>query len=106
MTLPEASRKAIHIIRNNPDMGHLYQKAVRSHGEGELHCAVLDLMVEALNQDKTREEVFATRDSLLSFCCGFWVQYLLTEVAGLQRRHLKDIANKVFRTSDHPRVLH
>lgn len=96
LTLPEACRQAVEIVCRNRDVDRLYSKAIRSIGEGELLTGIMDMAADAVQDENLREEVFASNESMLSFLCGVWMQFLLTEIAGIKTEKLRSLAQMVF----------
>ena len=103
--LSDASRRAAEILGESEEMTDLYGEAVRRFGEGELRMEVLEIISRSLGDEKLRDEVCATDENMLSFCCGVWVQFLLTEIAGVKREKLRSMARKVFREKSRKRPL-
>ncbi|WP_448383408.1 hypothetical protein [Desulfosoma sp.] len=106
MTLVEACRFSATILQRNPELAAIYRNAVRRYGEGELFCALMDLIARAYEEGKLEEEVFKNPQSLLSFCCGAWIQFLLVEVAGMKKADLHAVARKIFKETHSNRSLH
>lgn len=105
-SLIEANRKAVEVLQRNREMGYLYAKAVRRYGEGELQLKILDFITQAFQQGKLEESVFSSWDSMLSLACGVWIQFLLVDVAGLQKEELNALAKKLFEEVRHQKGLH
>lgn len=106
LTLTEACRQAAGIVSQAHEMEHLYQKAVRSLGEGELLTGILNLATDAMQDEGLRDEVFVSDESLLSFLCGVWIQYLLIEIAGVKKEKLRSLAQEVFKETQKTAYLH
>ena len=107
LTLINASRKAEEILQRNKDMCRLYKQAIRQFGEGELRTAVLDLMLDlVISKENISKEIFTNKGSLLSFCCGAWIQFLLVEVAGISKDQLRELAKRVFPQNENPKLVH
>lgn len=106
LSLIQACRQAVQIVVQAEDMERLYRKAVRSVGEGELRTGILNMATEAIEDESLREEVFVSDESMLSFFCGIWVQYLLIEIAGVQKEKLRSLAEQVFLDSQKDVSLH
>jgi hypothetical protein len=102
----EACEKAREIVCRSPEMGHLYGRALQYHGEGELGTGILSLAFEAVQDENLRNEVFASEEGMLSFFCGIWIQFLLTEIGGLNGEDLRTLAMKVFREVHGGHALH
>ncbi|MBP8646520.1 MAG: hypothetical protein KBH99_10435 [Syntrophobacteraceae bacterium] len=92
LTLSDACDQAIRLVAQTSEMERLYQQAVASVGEGALRTGILNLAVEALEDEELQKEILTNNESLLSFFCGIWIQYLLVEIAGLTRDKLKVLA--------------
>lgn len=106
LTLIEACDKAVDIISQTSEMNRLYQKAIRCLGEGQLRSDVLNLAIEAIEDRALEEEVFSNNDSMVSFCCGVWMQFLLVEVAGVKKDKLKSLAQKAFDCTIEGKCIH
>lgn len=92
LTLSDACDQAIQLVAQTSEMERLYRRAVASVGEGALRTGILNLAVEALEDEDLQKEILISDESLLSFFCGIWIQYLLVEIAGLTRDKLKVLA--------------
>lgn len=106
MTLLQACRDSAKILQRNPELAAMYRDAVRRYGEGELFLALMDLMAKAYEDGALEEAVFKNPQSLLSFCCGAWIQFLLVEVAGMKKADLHAVARKIFKETHSNRSLH
>ena len=106
MTLTEACRQAAEIISQATEMEQLYRRAVRCMGEGELLTGILSMAADAIQDDGLRDEVFVSDESVLSFLCGIWIQYLLIEIAGVKKERLRSLAHKVFKDTQRETLLH
>lgn len=106
MTLLQACRDSAKILQRNPELSAIYRDAVRRYGEGELHLTLMDLMTKAYEEGALEEAVFKNPQSLLSFCCGAWIQFLLVEVAGVKKADLHAVARKIFKETHSNRSLH
>ena len=95
ITVIEASRQAAEIIFDNKDLNGLYVKAVRLLGEGELHQTMLQRIVDAVEIRNIGGEVFSSGTHLFSFCCGMWIQFLLTEIAGVNKESLREVVIRI-----------
>lgn len=102
----EACERARAIISDSPDMERLYGRAVQFHGEGELRHGIMALASDLLQDEEIRDEVFLSNNGLLSFFCGIWIQFLLTEIAGLRKADLRTIAMKVLAGAHGRNPLH
>ena len=106
LTLTEACRQAAEIVSQAREMEHLYNRAVRYMGKGELLTGILDMAADAIQDEGLRDEVFVSDESLLSFLCGIWIQYLLIEIAGVKKEKLRSLAQQVFRDTQKDTSLH
>jgi len=106
LNLIEGCDRAVDIVSRASEMERLYQKALRAFGAGELRNGILDLAVEAFRDEELQQEVFSGDESMLSFFCGIWIQFLLTEIAGVKRDKLQALAKKVFREIQDKQPLH
>jgi len=102
----EVCEKARGIVSRSPEMGHLYGRALQYYGEGELGTGILSLAFEAVQDEDLRNEVFTSEEGMLSFFCGIWIQFLLTEIAGLNGEDLRTLAMKVFKDVHGRHALH
>jgi len=96
LNLIEACEKAAEIVSHAHEMDRLYHRAVQCLGEGELRMGILSMAAEAVEDESLRDEVFISDDSMLSFLCGIWIQFLLIEIAGVKKEKLRALAQKVF----------
>jgi len=106
MTLIEACDRACTIVIQAQEMDRLYRKGIQDLGEGRLRNGVISLATEAIRDDNLREEVFVSNENVVSFLCGVWVQFLLVEVAGLQKDKLKELSRKAFGESLEKKLIH
>ncbi|MFZ0945438.1 MAG: hypothetical protein WB930_11390 [Syntrophobacteraceae bacterium] len=106
MNLIEACDKAFGIIVQAQEMDTLYRKGLKCIGEGKLRNGVMSLAAEAVCDENLSLEVFVSDENLVSFLCGAWIQFLLTEVAGLKKDKLKDLAREAFGENIEGRLLH
>ncbi len=106
LNLIEACDRAVHIISNAQDMERLYKRAIQCLGAGELRLGILNMASEAIEDEALREEVFVSDESILSFLCGIWIQFLLTEIAGVKKEKLNSLAENLCGTLNHKRHLH
>lgn len=106
MTLLQACRDSAKILQSNPELSAIYRDAVRRYGEGELYLTLMDLMTKAYEEGALEEAVFKNPQSLVSFCCGAWIQFLLVEVAGVKKADLHAVARKIFKETQSNRSLH
>ena len=106
LNLVEASRRALDIVIKARDLEQLYRQALRYTGRGELRTRILELALQAMEEDKLKEQIFSSDDSLLSFLCGIWIQFLLIEIAGVKKENLRALAKKVFMEIQEKQSLH
>ncbi len=106
LNLIEACDKAMAIVSRIHELNQLYSEAVQSVGEGELRAGILELALEALRDEQLKTEVFASSESMLSFFCGIWIQFLLIEIAGIRKDELRTLAAKAFREIHAKQPLH
>lgn len=95
LNLIQACEKAAKIVTEANEMELLYRRAVRSVGEGELRTGILNMATEAMSDEALKDEVFVSDDSILSFFCGVWLQYLLIEIAGVKKEKLQTLAERI-----------
>ena len=67
---------------------------------------VMSLAAEVFHDDKLSEEVFISDESMVSFLCGVWIQFLLVEVAGVDKGKLKTFTQKAFEEEPGKKLLH
>jgi len=101
-----ACEKAREIVSRSNEMSHLHGLAIQYYGEGELRTGIMSLAFEAVQDENLRDEVFANEEKMLSFFCGIWIQFLLTEIAGLNGEDLRILAMKVFKDVHGRHALH
>lgn len=106
LTLIEACDRASEIVCQANDMERLYRKAVRYMGHGEVRTGILNMAVEAIEDEVLRTEAFAADDGMLSFFCGIWIQFLLVEIAGIEKEKLKTLAQRVLNDIRTGKALH
>lgn len=106
ITLVEACRQAAEIISQVGHIGPLYKRAVRSIGEGELRNGILDMALEAIQDESLCREVMISRENMLSFLCGVWIQYLLVEIAGVKKEKLRTLAEQIYRDNQENASFH
>jgi hypothetical protein len=102
----EACDKAREIVSRGHEMDHLYRRALQHYGEGELRAGILSLALEAIEDQNLKDEVFVNDEGMLSFFCGLWLQFLLTEIGGVKKEDLRSMALTAFKDISGPRVLH
>jgi hypothetical protein len=106
LNIIEACDKAERIVYKAKEIERLHRKAIRYLGVGALRTSVLNMAVEALEEEELKKEVFINNESLLSFFCGVWIQFLLIEIAGVKREKLQAIAQRVFEGIQEEKSLH
>jgi hypothetical protein len=106
LTLIEASRLAIRTLLGNQEMEQLYRQAVQRFGEGELQTGILNLVTEAIQDNELQQEIFANDQSMLSFFCGVWIQFLLVEIAGVTKEKLRTLAKKIYDETNRNAPVH
>jgi hypothetical protein len=106
LNLLEACDKALCIVAQAREMDQLYRKAVQCLGEGKLRSNIMDLASEAICDEMLCQEVFASKQNMLSFFCGIWIQFLLVEMAGVKKDKLKDLAKKAFEGAVEDKNVH
>jgi len=104
--LLSACDRALSVVLRIDEMSSLYRKALRIMDEGHLRHLILDAAVEALDDPKVLEEVLVSNDHMFSFLCGIWIQYLLTEVAGMKKENLRDLFQEMISEMQEDRSLH
>lgn len=106
MNVIEGCDKALEIVSRAHEMDRLYSRALRDFSEGELRTGILELAVQAFHDEELKKEVFATDEGMLSFFCGIWIQFLLTEIAGIKKDKLQALAKKVFKEIHEKQHIH
>jgi hypothetical protein len=106
INLIEACDKAFGIITQTREIDKLYRKGIQCLGEGKLRSGVISLAAEAIRDGQLSEEVFIDEESVVSFLCGAWIQFLLIEVAGVEKEKLKTLAQQAFEQNSRKRLLH
>jgi hypothetical protein len=104
--LLSACDRALSVVLRIDEMSTLYRKALRTMDEGQLRNLILNAAVEALDDPKVLEEVLVSNDHMFSFLCGIWIQYLLTEVAGMKKENLRDLFQEMISEMQEDRCLH
>ncbi len=99
ITLLEACDKATDIILQTREIEKLYRRALQCLGEGRLRCDIMSLAAEAIQDEQLSNEVLVSNESIISFLCGVWIQFLLVEVAGVKKEKLKTLAQRAFPTA-------
>jgi hypothetical protein len=106
MNLIEACDKAFGIITQTREIDKLYRKGLQCLGEGKLRSGVMSLATEAIRDGELSEEVFISDENVVSFLCGAWIQFLLVEVAGVDKCKLKTLAQQAFGENPGKTLLH
>ena len=106
MNLLDACEKAATIVSRAQEMERLYRRGIKCFGEGELRTKIMDIALDAVEDEDMRQEVFVSDENMLSFFCGIWIQFLLIEVAGIKKEKLRAIAQKVFMDFQEDKSLH
>lgn len=104
--LISASDRALDVVLRIDDISALYRKALRTMDEGSLRNLILNAAAEALDDPKVLEEVLVSGDHMFSFLCGVWIQFLLTEVAGMKRESLRELFQGMMTDTREDRRLH
>jgi hypothetical protein len=102
----KACEMARDIVAGSPDMERLYRRAVKYHGEGELRHGIMAVASDVLQEKDLSDEVFLNSEGMLCFFCGIWMQFLLTEIAGVKKEDLRAIAMKALAEVQDPHSLH
>jgi hypothetical protein len=102
----EACERARGMVTSGHDMDHLYRRALQYYGEGELRAGIQALAFDAIQDDVLQDEIFASEEGMLSFFCGVWIQFLLTEIAGLKGEDLRALALRVFKDFQGGHAVH
>ncbi len=106
LNLIDACDKAAKIVSLGQEMSTLYRMAVQCRGAGELRMEILSIAADALQDEDMKNEVFVSNESMLSFLCGVWIQFLLIEIAGVKKEQLKSLAKAVFTDVRKGELLH
>jgi hypothetical protein len=104
--LISACDRALSVVLRIDEMSILYRKGLRAYGEGHLRGLILSAATEALDDPSVQDEVFTSGDHMFSFLCGVWVQFLLTEVAGVRKENLRALFEKMIIEVQESRSLH
>jgi hypothetical protein len=104
--LISACDRALCVVLRIDEMSTLYRKALRTYGEGPLRSLILNAAVDALDDPNVSMEVFTSGDHMFSFLCGVWLQFLLTEVAGLKKENLRALFEKMIIEVQESKSLH
>jgi len=102
----DVCEKAGEVVSRSNEMRHLHSRALRYYGEGELRTEIMSLAFEAFQDTSLRDEVITNKEAMLSFFCGIWIQFLLTEIAGLSGDDLRSLAVKAFKDIHGRHALH
>ena len=106
LDLNDACERSVAIVSLTPEMERLYHQAVRCIGLGELRNRILDLAAEAIQDKDLSREVFVNNESILSFFCGIWIQFLLVEIGGFGKEELRTLAQRIFTDMQGGRTIH
>ena len=106
LNLIQSCDRAVEMVSQARGLAKLYAKAVHSMGEGELRTGIMDLAVRVIQDEALNDEVFSSDEDMLSFLCGIWIQFLLIEIAGIDKGKLKAVARKVFQEIQDKTTLH
>jgi hypothetical protein len=106
MRLIDACEKAMGIIMQASEMERLYRRAVRCVGEGQLRINIMNMATDAIEDEFLREEVFVSDESVLSFFCGIWIQFLLVDIAGMKKEKLASVAREVLADNIGSKCIH
>ncbi len=106
INLIDACDKAFQIITQAREIDNLYRRGLQCMGEGGLRSGVMNLAMEAIGDEKLSEEVFISNETMVSFLCGVWIQFLLVEVAGMKKDKLKVLAKKAFGETMESKLVH
>lgn len=104
--LISSSDRALEVVLRIDDISVLYRKALRTTDEGSLRNLILKAAVEALEDPSVLEEVLVSGDHMFSFMCGVWIQFLLTEVAGMKKESLRELFQGMMSEMQEDRCLH
>lgn len=105
-TIKETSLKVVGALLENGDLAELYQRAIRQFGEGEMHAMIMEIAINVMEDKDVREEAFSSNESLFSLLCGVWVQFLLSEVAGVQKDRLQSMIREMLSDVSENKVYH
>ncbi|SFM73017.1 hypothetical protein [Thermodesulforhabdus norvegica] len=101
-----ACDRAMAIVLKNSELKKLYRKAEATYTPGELKIRVLEQAVQSMEKDENARNFFADEESLTSFFCGIWIQFLLIEVGGMEAEKLKTVARDIFRENLRSVTIH
>lgn len=104
--LMDACEQAVEIIVQAREMERLYRRAVQCVGEGQLRINVMNMATDAMEDQILREEVFVSDESVLSFFCGIWIQFLLVDIAGMKKEKLASVAREVLADNIGSKCIH
>lgn len=97
---------ALDLVTKQKEMAKLYERSLRCVGEGEVRARVLSLASDGVSKGLLKEDFFSNGENLVTFFAGLWIQYLLLEIAGIERTKLRALARKVFRDIEGEKSLH
>ncbi|MCU0575102.1 MAG: hypothetical protein MUC41_19260 [Syntrophobacteraceae bacterium] len=104
--LISSNDRALAVVLRLDEISVLYRKALRTMDEGSLRSLILNAAVEALDDPSVLEEVLVSGDHMFSFMCGIWIQFLLTEVAGMKKESLRELFKGMMWDMQEDRCLH
>jgi len=96
MNIIEACDKAAGIISQARGLNRLYRRGIRCLGDGRLRSGVMDLAAQAIKDEEISRDILLSEEKMVGFLCGIWVQFLLVEIAGVEKDRLHQIAQKAF----------
>jgi hypothetical protein len=102
----EACDLAAGAISRLGGLEQLYSQAMNRIGEGEVRTAILERAVEAFEDESLSAQVLVSRESLVSFFCGIWIQFLLVEIGGIEKGRLRSTAGKILREMQEGKTIH
>lgn len=105
-TIKETSLKVVGALLRNSDLAELYRRAVRQFGEGEMHSMIMETAMSAMDDEGVRDEALSSSENLFSLLCGIWVQFLLSEVAGVQKDRLQAIVREMLSDVGENKIYH
>jgi hypothetical protein len=96
LKIKDISRKVVDTLLENRELAELYRRAVQQFGEGELNTIIMDMVVKAIDDEALKEEAFSNNESLFSLFCGIWIQFLLSDIAGVHKDKLQTMVREMF----------
>ncbi len=106
MNMIDISRKAVDTLLENNELTHLYSEAIKRFGEGDLRNLIMETAVEATQDEYLKQEVFSSEESMFSLFCGIWIQFLLSEIAGVRKDKLQLIVKRLFQEGQEGKQYH